>query len=212
LIVDDHLLVRDGLKLMLSLLHPDLHFNFTEAETGEEALYKINHQNFEMVIIDYQMPGFSGAETVVRMLRFRPEMKILALSSYDELSCIQAMMAAGAKGYVLKTVEPVEMLHAVKTILAGKIYYNSDVAVKLIDAGQTRELDNDQLDSMLTQRELEVLRLIAMEMTNDEIARKLFVAKRTVDTHRQNLINKLRVKNTVGLVKVALNMNLLAGD
>jgi DNA-binding NarL/FixJ family response regulator len=209
LITDDHMMVRDGLKVMLADLHPGLHFKITEAGSGAEALHKINLHHFELVIIDYQMPGLSGAETVCRILRYKPDMKILALSNYDELAYIQAMMDAGARGFVLKSIEPAELYNAIKTILSGKIYYCSDVAVKLIDASQAKEPGSALAKAILTQREMEVLQMIAMEMTNEEIAGKLFVAKRTVDTHRQNLINKLQVKNTAGLVKVAMKMNLV---
>ncbi len=105
--------------------------------------------------------------------------------------------------------EPAEMLNAIKAVLSGKIYYCSDGAVKLIDSGTDKGKDAAAVSRLLTTREKEILRLIAMEMTNDEIAGQLHVAKRTVDTHRQNLIHKLQVKNTVGLVKAALKLNLV---
>ncbi len=155
---------------MLSSLKKYLRFKVVEAENGEEAMIKINHSCFDLVIIDYQMPGLSGAETIYRILRFKPEMKILALSNYDELAYIQSMIDAGAKGYVLKNIEPGEMLNAIRTVLSGKIYYSNDVAVKLIESGENRNSKTIQTKSILTRRETEVLQLIAMEMTNDEIA------------------------------------------
>ena len=209
LITDDHKMVRDGLKVMLNFLQPGLHFKITEAVSGADAIHQINHHEFDLLIIDYRMPGFTGAETVHRILRFKPDMKILALSSYNELAYIQSMMDAGASGFVLKNIEPAEMLNAITSILAGKIYYCSEAAVKLIDANQAKEISNQEAEALLTQREMEVLQMIAMEMTNEEIGKRLFVAKRTIDTHRQNLINKLQVKNTAGLVKVALRLKLV---
>ncbi len=209
LVIDDHKMVRDGLKLMLASLNKAFNFNVFEAESGEDAISKINKYQFEIIIIDYQLPGLSGAETVCRILRFRPKMKILALSNYDELPYIQSMMDAGAKGYILKNIEPAEMLKAIKTILCDKIYYCNEVAVKLIEAAEDKKLNKEQVKKILTRREIEVLQMIAMEMTNDEIAKKLFVAKRTIDTHRQNILNKLRVKNSVGLVKVAYKLDLI---
>lgn len=209
LIIDDHKMIRDGLKLMLASLNKFIHFKVLEAESGEDAMIKINRNHFELVIIDYQMPGFSGAETIYRILRYKPEMKILALSNYDELPYIQSVMDAGAKGYVLKNIEPAEMLNAIKTILSDKIYYCSEVAVKLIESGEDKNSKQIRAHKILTRRETEVLQMISMEMTNDEIAQKLFVSKRTIDTHRQNLINKLHVKNTVGLVKAAIKLNLI---
>ena len=99
LIIDDHKMIRDGLKVMLASLNKIIHFKVQEAESGEEAMIKISRNRFEVIIIDYQMPGLSGAETIYRILRFKPEMKILALSNYDELPYIQSMIDAGAKGY-----------------------------------------------------------------------------------------------------------------
>jgi DNA-binding NarL/FixJ family response regulator len=212
LIIDDHKMIRDGLKIMLGSLRKNMQFNIMEAETGEDALIKISRHCFELVIMDYQMPGISGAETIHRILRFKPEMKILALSNYDEFPYIQSMMEAGAKGYVLKNIEPAEMLNAIKTILAGQIYYCNEVAVKLIDSIKDTNSINSKVKNRLTRREIEVLQMIAMEMTNNEIAQKLFLAKRTVDTHRQNLKNKLNVKNTVGLAKAAYALNLMSDD
>lgn len=209
LIIDDHKMVRDGLKVMLASLKKFMQFRVLEAETGEEALTKKNLNGVDLMIIDYNMPGISGAETVYRVLRFKPQMKILALSNYDELPYIQSMMDAGAKGYVLKNIEPAEMLIAIKTILSGKNYYCNDVAIKLLDAQEEKTMQKIRSQKILTRRETEVLQMIAREMTNEEIAQQLFVARRTVDTHRQNLISKLHVKNTAGLIKAAYKLNLI---
>lgn len=209
LIIDDHKMIRDGLKVMLASLSKFQLFKLVEADSGEDAIKKISKTSFEVVIIDYQMPGLSGAETIQRILRFRPKMKIMALSNYDELSYIQSMMDAGAKGYILKNIEPAEMLNAIRTILADKVYYCNEVAVKLIEAAEDKKISKEKAKKILTRREIEVLQMIAMEMNNDEIARKLFVAKRTVDTHRQNLLNKLQVKNSIGLLRVAYKLDLV---
>jgi DNA-binding NarL/FixJ family response regulator len=211
LLIDDHKMVRDGLKSMLLSFNKFFSFRVFESETAESGLSKISKVNFDLIVMDYRLPGLSGAEVVHRMLRYQPHMKILVLSSYDELAYIQSMVDAGAKGYVLKSIEPGEMLKAIKTILSGKIYYCSEVAVKLLDAASVSTVKTDDARSLLTKREIEVLQMIAMELTNEEIAKKLFVAKRTVDSHRQNLIHKLQVKNTVGLVKAAYQLDLITG-
>ncbi|MDB5277290.1 MAG: two component LuxR family transcriptional regulator [Ferruginibacter sp.] len=208
LIVDDHKMVRDGLKVMLASLNNTILFKVREADNGADAIAKVNRQHFDLLILDYQLPGMSGADIIYRILRFKPEMKILALSNYDELSYIQSMMDAGARGYVLKNIEPAEMLNAVKTILSGGFYYCSEVAVKLIHFTDDQNARIWQAGEKLTRREREVLQLIALEMTNEEIAHQLSVAKRTVDSHRQHLILKLQVRNTAGLMKAALNLNL----
>jgi DNA-binding NarL/FixJ family response regulator len=209
LIIDDHKMVRDGLKMMLASLKKVFNFKVAEAESGEDALKKINRETFGLIIIDYQLPGISGVETIYRILRYKPATKIMVLSHYDELPCIQAMMDAGACGYVLKNVEPAEMHQALTTVFSGGIYYSNVAALKLIESGKSNGIEQLQAKSLLTRREQEVLKMIAMELTNDEIAQKLSVAKRTIDTHRQNLINKLHVKNTVGLIKAAYKLNLV---
>jgi DNA-binding NarL/FixJ family response regulator len=209
LIIDDHKMVRDGLKIMLTSLRNFIQFKVQEAESGEEAIIKINQNSFDIVILDYQMPGISGLETIYRILRINPQMKILALSNYDEVPCIQSMMDAGAKGYVLKNIEPTEMLNAIKAVLSNKTYYSNDVAVKLIDSAENKNSKKIPAEEILSRRETEVLQMISMEMTNDEIAQKLFVSKRTIDTHRQNMLNKLHVKNTVGLIKAAYRLHLV---
>lgn len=209
LIVDDHKMIRDGLKLMLSSLKKLIHFHIEEAESGEQALIKVNRKDFDIIIVDYRLPGISGAETSRQILCYKPLTKILALSNYDELPYIQKMIDAGVKGYVLKNIEPSQMLSAIKTVLEGKTYYSNEVALKLIDTAKEDVVKKNLEAQKLTKREIEILRMIAMEMTNEEIAVKLYVGKRTVDTHRQNLLNKLHAKNTVGLVKAAYQLKLI---
>ena len=177
LIIDDHKMVREGLKIMLASLKNSILFKIQEAESGEEALMKIDRFNFDVAIVDYQMPGMSGIETIQRILRSKPQLKILALSNYDELSYIESMMDAGANGFVLKNIEPAEMLKALRTILSDKIYYCNEVSIKIIEAAENKNTKTVQLGKILSTRETEVLQMIAMEMTNDEIGQKLFLAK-----------------------------------
>jgi DNA-binding NarL/FixJ family response regulator len=119
------------------------------------------------------------------------------------------MIKAGVKGYILKNVEPSQLYKAIKTILAGKVYYSSEIAIKLLEASQKATLNIAKTKNSLTPRETEVLKLICMEKTNDEIADELFVSRRTIDTHRQNLLLKLRAKNTAGLIKAAFRLQLI---
>ncbi|MEO6733999.1 MAG: response regulator transcription factor, partial [Ferruginibacter sp.] len=181
LIVDDHRMLREGLKLMLAGLKKQMLFNVLEAESGEEAIRLLGHKKVELIIMDYQLPGFSGLETIQRILRFKPAMKILTLSNYDEIAYVESMMNAGAKGYILKNIEPVELLKAISQIQAGEVYYCSEVAVKLIESQKEDKNKNVKGGKLLSRRETEVLNMIAMAMTNEEIAEKLFVSKRTID-------------------------------
>jgi DNA-binding NarL/FixJ family response regulator len=209
LIVDDHQMVRDGIRVMLESKENFLRFEIDEAENGEIAIGKILKKNFDIVLIDYQLPGMSGTETLQRMRLYKKDIKVLALSNYDEFSYIKSMLSEGANGYVLKNIEPSQLIQAIQSVLAGTPYYSNEVALKLIDSAKNSEKTVSVQKSGLTKRELEILKMIALEMTNDEIAKLLFISKRTVDTHRQNLLNKLNVKNTAGLIKAAYEFNLL---
>jgi len=166
-------------------------------------------KSYDVILMDYQMPDMSGAQTSENILQYQPKAKILALSNYDELPYVERMIASGAKGYVLKNIEPSQLLNAIRTILENKTFYSNEVASKLLDAANKDSVNNILEKHALTKRELEVLQMIAMEMTNEEIAEKLFVGKRTVDTHRQNLLNKLHARNTVGLIKAAYKLELV---
>jgi DNA-binding NarL/FixJ family response regulator len=209
LIIDDHKLIRDGLKTMLASLKKNMLFCVDEAQSGEDALIKMRRKSYDLALIDYQMPGISGAETIYRTLRFNSQMKMLALSSYDEISYIQSMIDAGAKGYVLKDIEPKEMQNAIQAILSNQPYYCSKVAVKLMEYNEINKLTEIKAKRILTPRQIQVLQLIVKEMTNEEIARELNVNKRTIDTHRQNLLVQLRAKNTAGLVNAAYRLKLV---
>jgi DNA-binding NarL/FixJ family response regulator len=161
--------------------------------------------------MDYKMGNTTGLETIRRIRRFKPRMKIIILSNYDELAFVESVRDAGAKGYLLKDIESEELSKAINTVLAGKIYYSSEIALKLLEANENHEPSNRMGKIKLTKRELEILKLIGMELSTAAIAEKLFISKKTVDSHRQNLLHKLNLKNTAGLVNMAHKMNLL-GD
>lgn len=209
LIVDDHQMVRDGLKVMLDAENKFYKFRIEEAESGEEAIQKAIHKNYDVIIVDYHLPGMNGAKTTEDILLYKHDVKVLALSNYDEVSYAESMLAAGAKGYILKNIEPLQLLTAIRTILSGKNFYSNEIALKLLEASQNDERSIIKSKNALTPREIEVLKLICQEKKNEQIANELCISKRTVDTHRQNLLLKLQVKNTVGLIKAAYKMELL---
>ena len=211
LIVDDHKMLRDGIRTMLQSQAKRYKFMITEAGSGEEAIDKVTLNDYDIVLIDYQLPNLNGADTVKNMVAIKSSIKVLALSNYDEYTYITNIMNEGAKGYVLKNIGPDELIHAIETILSGKNYYADDVAIKLIDIETSSKKMSARLDKHgITKRELQVLKMIANEMTNEEIAKKLVLGKRTIDSHRQNLMNKLNVRNTAGLVKYAYEFKLVS--
>lgn len=209
LIVDDHPMVRDGIRGMLESANKYFHFEVDEAEGGREAVAKAKTIAFDVAIVDYQMPEMPGDEVVRDMLRYNPQLKILAVSNYDQLAYIQKMMVAGARGYVLKNIEPPELVRAIKTIWNNEPYYSHEIAAKLLSAGRMAKDKKKRNKYGLTPRELEVLHWITKEKTNEEIAAKLFVTKRTIDTHRQRILAKVQARNTAGLIKAAYELNLI---
>jgi DNA-binding NarL/FixJ family response regulator len=209
LIVDDHQMVRDGIKVMLSFPSKPMQFLIDEAEDGHEAVSKVLHNNYDVVLLDYNLSDKNGAAVAEDILLYKPETKILALSNYDEVAYVESMINAGAKGYILKNVEPSQLYAAIKTILSGKEYYSNEIAVKLLEVSQRDSFKIKKSKGLLTPREMEVLQLICMEKTNDEIARELFLSKRTIDTHRQRLLLKFNVKNTAGLMRAAFKLELI---
>ena len=209
LIVDDHQMIRDGIRVMLESQNKKNLFVITETDNGEDALKKVLQHQYDIVLIDYQLSKMTGAETVEKMLYYKPLTKILALSNYDEISYVNNMLAAGVKGYILKNIEPSQLLLAIKTIISGKAFYSNEVAVKLIEYEKVKTIQPEKNMLGLTKMQLVILKMIAQEMSNEEIAVSLSIAKRTVDSHRQNLLIKLNAKNTVGLVKAAYLLKLV---
>ncbi|HMU57528.1 MAG TPA: response regulator transcription factor [Chitinophagaceae bacterium] len=212
LIADDHKMVRDGIRLMLSLQNNKINFFISEAADGGEAVSLALRKSFDIILMDYRMPVFNGDEAIRRILLYKPESRILVLSSGVNPLIVQAVVKSGAKGFILKDVGTDELVDAIGTVINGGTYYSAGLDEDLSVAGtEVTPVDIKSKCKQLgiSMRELEILKYISNEYTNDEIASKLDISKRTVDTHRQNLINKLKVKNTAGLVKFAFANNLL---
>jgi DNA-binding NarL/FixJ family response regulator len=212
MIIDDHKMVRDGIKASLA---PANEIEIVdEADSETEALVKIaDHPTLDVVIVDINLGESSGIEITKIVAQKYPNIRILALSMHDEINHIANMLEAGAIGYVLKNTGMNELIEAIKTVAAGKNYFSKEVSATLMNSFIRRKGNGpaDQASSLeeLTKREIEILRLIAEENTNQEIADKLFISPRTVDTHRRNLILKLDAKNTAGLVRFAIKHNLV---
>ncbi|MGZ3862885.1 MAG: response regulator [Bacteroidia bacterium] len=202
IIADDHSIIRDGLRAMLEKN------NFCkivgEAANGEELLELLKSTPCDIVCTDISMPKMDGVEATKQIVKNFPKIKVMCLSMHEEAGFIKQMMEAGAVGYVFKDSPSEELQTAIEAVNSGKKYFNQklfDILLNMESSGKTV--------SVLSSREKEILKLIAEEYTNPEIAEKLFLSVRTVDTHRQNLIQKLDVKNTAGLVKYAIKSGLI---
>jgi len=220
LIVDDHPIIRDGLRNMLETQRDYAEFRVYEAENEKEAIDAVANNPIDCVIMDFQLPDKKGHEITESILEINPKLKVLGLSNYDEYAYALDMLKAGARGYVLKNVGIKDLISAIEQIMDGKVYYSNDIANKLTnhklkqllieeETLGSKHYSNTEEESPLSNRERQIIRLIAGELTNEEIAQKLSLSKRTVDNHRQNMLNKLQLRNTAGLVRYAYQHGLI---
>lgn len=215
LIVDDHPIVRDGIKTMLEMGEFECCiFNILEAGNGEETMTMLKNNAFDLVIMDYQLEETNGSSLTKKVIERYPEQHILALSNYDDIEYASNMLKAGARGYVMKNVGTGELIKAINTVLEGKLYYAQHLANELIEKkilgkGNIDASPDNPIISRLSKREIEIIKLICDQLTNEEISKQLFLSKRTIDNHRQNILNKLGMANTAGLVRFAVENGLV---
>ncbi len=208
LIADDHQMLKDGLKAMLKD-NKEIDV-VAEANNGIEVLEKMANAKADVVLLDINMPVLDGIETCKKLKQMFPLVKILALTMYDEGNLISKMVKNGAKGYILKNTGKEKLIEAIKTIYSGGTYFSDRVKDTLITSmvsGKTKK--SSSFIPGLTRREKEIIELIVNEYTTHEIAEKLFISEKTVETHRKNLLQKLNARNTAGLVRIAMEKGLI---
>ncbi len=208
LLADDHQLIIDGIS---AILKNESDFELIGSfNNGQDALENINGLSPDIAIVDIEMPELSGIE-ILEIISKSSNTKIIILSAYEELSLIKRCLSLGAKGYLLKRSNPNEIIDAVKRVAEGGSYFSQEVTEKYINDSTTiSESKESKVKGIeiLTERELEVLKLIVDGNSNPQIAEQLYISKRTVDTHRVNLMQKLDIHSTVELVKFAIKHNL----
>ena len=205
LIVDDHAVVRSGLKLVLESeegIEP-----VGEAGSARDAVFEARSTKPDVILLDVVMPDQSGIEVIPTLLKENPETKILVLSMQDDPHYVREAFAAGASGYVLKEAADREVVAAVREVAGGGRYVHPELGARLVtaDSEQRRRAEEDTL----SERESEVLRLLALGHTNQEIAKQLFISIRTAETHRAHIMQKLRLSSRAELVRYALERGLL---
>jgi DNA-binding NarL/FixJ family response regulator len=205
-ITDDHVMVLQGIKTMLSdTKEINVVATFTNAE---ETLKGLESQQVHILLLDINLPDINGIDLSKQLLKNYPELKIIALTNFEEVSFVKRMLKNGVHGYLLKNTDKIELLRAFKAVLSGDIYIQKDISDKLLYK-HTPSKTNNGLNIKLTRREHEVLVAISEELTTQEISEKLFISPKTVETHRSNIMLKLGTKNSVGMIKVALENGLL---
>ena len=208
-IVDDHALLRDGLR---TLLAADPLFKVVgEAGNGQELLDQLPTVAADVVLLDLNMPVLDGLATTHRLRAEYPQLRILLLSMMTHERTIGEALAAGAHGYVLKNADKYEIVAALQGVAAGKRFLCSEIGLGLLDKALLQEVRTPAQGPgvPLTHREREILQLVATGLTNQQIADQLFTSRRTVESHRQSLLEKTGVPNTPALVKYAMEHGLL---
>ena len=207
LIVDDHAVVRSGLKLVLEAddgIEP-----VGEAGTARDAIFEARSLKPDVILLDVVMPDQSGLDIIPTLLHENPDTKILVLSMQDDPRYVREAFDAGASGYVLKEAADSEVVAAVREVAGGGRYVDPELGARLV-AAESAERKRAEEDP-LSDREGEVLRLLALGHTNQEIAKQLYISVRTAETHRAHIMQKLRLSSRAELVRYALDRGLLGG-
>lgn len=202
LLADDHQTIREGLKLIIDA-QPDMEV-VGEAGDGIAAVSRAEEIRPDVVIMDVSMPNLNGLEATARMRSTCPEVKVLALTRHSEGGYVQALVRAGVSGYVLKQSRSSELLAGIRAVAAGDTYLDPSIAGKAVrDSGKSRRPSSAPAGT-LTAREEEVVRLIALGFSNKEIATRLELSVKTVETHKSNAFEKLGMRSRIDVVRFAI--------
>lgn len=212
ILVDDHTIIRDGIRALLKSSQDIAVIG--EAASGKELIAMLPNNEVDVILMDINMPDMDGFETTAYLREKYPHLRILILSMLEQPNYVHKIIEAGASGYLLKNVGRDEMTCALKIVSGGGQYICSTISLALL-----RKFQPDNIKPViapelsqtrdLSQREVEILKLIADGLTNAEIADKIFTSKRTVETHRQNIIEKTKAKNTAALIKYAISKGII---
>ncbi|WP_298319576.1 response regulator transcription factor [uncultured Aquimarina sp.] len=204
-VLDDHIMVLRGLETMLE--DSDLITIIATYDNGQKLLEGLVNTSPNVLLLDINLPDSNGIELCKTITKTYPQISIIGLSNYNESGFIKNMMRNGAKGYLLKNSSKSELIEAIKAVHNGETYLPKIIKNKLLN--ESIGIRSSSFIPKLTRREKEVLQLISREHTSEEISKKLFVTIKTVEAHRSNLIQKLGVRNTAGLIRVAFEKGLL---
>lgn len=212
-VVDDHPIFVDGI---VGLLEDAPEFEILgTAHDGQDFLKKIENNLPDIVLMDINMPVMDGIEATKQLKEKHPSVKVIALTMFNDIRFIKELLEIGAKGYVLKNISREDLIKAIQTVSEGKPFLDAAVQENVISSmsgveeDEISEREADTMVKNITTREMEILQLIALGLTSQDISEKLFISKNTVETHRKNLLAKLNVKNTASLLKFAYKQGLV---
>ena len=210
IIADDHRLFREGLVNLLSDAK-DIEI-LAQAENGMDVIAKAKELNPDVIIMDIGMPVLNGVEATGKLLKELPGIKVIALSMHSDKQYIKGMLEAGASGYLFKNCAYDELIEAIHTVNAGKKYLSDRITEIMIQDYLGKEESMPETDSELTERESEILKLIAEGVSTSEISELLFVSVKTIGTHKQHILEKLNLKTSTDLVKYAIKKGIISLD
>ncbi|NNF33600.1 MAG: response regulator transcription factor [Saprospiraceae bacterium] len=208
LLCDDHPLVIEGLKLIIQS-HDQMEI-IGSVHNGQEAIDFLSEHEVDILLMDINMPVLNGIEACKIIQKEHQEVKVIMLSMLDDLHITKKLIEYGAKAYILKNASKDEIIQSILGVAEGRVLFDQEMLLKIIDLknSKNRKIEKS-LFPKLSRREKEILSLIVQEHTTGEIAEKLFISFGTVETHRRNMLNKLGLRNTAGLVRMAMEYNLL---
>lgn len=206
LIADDHQMFIDGLKALLQF-EKDIEI-VAQALRGDDAYDILCKQNIDLLITDISMPGMTGIELTKKVKRGFSEVKVLVVSMYNDREIVSEILMAEAEGYILKNTNKSELLNAIYKLADNGTHYSNEILSIMLEKVK-REKRKLQETQHLSEREIEIVKLIMQEFSSQQIAEKLFISKNTVDTHRKNILEKTQVKTLVGLCKFAFGNHLV---
>ncbi len=202
-IVDDHQMLIDGLKALLS---DERHISLVGENTSSKvALKEVGEYRPDIVLTDINMPEMDGIELTREIKKQQPEVKVIALSMYGERETISDMLKAGVSAYILKNTGKQELLKAIEKVASGGTFFSDEVSAEMMRTYPEQAAK----EISLSQREIEVIELIAREYTNAKIAEALFISERTVETHRKNIFRKTDTKSVIGLLKYCVDKRII---
>ena len=202
LLVDDHAILMDGLKFLLK--QEENVAGVITAKTVAEAFDLLESHPVDLIISDISVPEEGGVSFIGKVKKYRPDMQVIFLSMHEEPYLVKEALATGAEGYVLKRAAHSELIQAVVEVMAGRMFFSDDIQKILI-----RQIQFPDDERFLTNREKEILSLIFEEYSNKAIGDKLNISERTVETHRKNIYQKTKTNTVVGLLKFAMENNLV---
>ncbi|SNC76049.1 two component transcriptional regulator, LuxR family [Hymenobacter gelipurpurascens] len=210
LLADDHTILRDGMRALLSQ-EADMEV-VGGANNGQELLELLAATPADVVLMDINMPILDGFAAMPLLQEQFPQVRVLVLSMLDNEHYVHRMLQAGAAGYVLKNAEGIEIVYGIRAVAAGQKFLCTELSLMIMQRLVARSACTPVAERKLGElsgREMEILQLLAQGLTNAEIADKLFTSKRTVETHRQNIIEKTKARNTAALIRYAVSQGLI---